>query len=74
MAKQIAGQHTKLGNKLLATAKRIKAEGYLREESQAAETNKQLVGATIHSYIMLAAEQAKKHSLTEEQEKQVRSN
>ena len=72
--KKIAGQHAKLGNKLLSTAKRIKAEGYHREERQGTETNKKLIGTTIHSYIMLAAEQAKKHSLTEEQEKQVKSN
>ena len=72
MAGKIVGQHAKLGNKLLATANRIKVAGYHRDEKQAAETNEKLIGTTIHSYIMLAAEQAKKHNLTEEQKKQIR--
>ena len=70
--RKTAGQHAKLGNKLLATAKRIKAAGYHREKGQVDETNKKLIGATCHSYIMLAAEQAKKHSLTEEQKTQIK--
>ena len=32
-----------------------------------------MIGATIHSYIMLAAEQAKKYSLTEEQKEQIKN-
>ena len=32
-----------------------------------------MIGATIHSYIMLAAEQAKKYSLAEEQKKQIKN-
>ena len=70
--RKTAGQHAKLGNKLLATAKKIKAAGYHRGKGQVDETNKKLIGATIHSYIMLAAEQAKKHSLTEEQKTQIK--
>ena len=80
--KKIAGQHAKLGNKLITTAKRVKAAGYHKDEvrvngnegdesgsGSSAETNKRLIGSTIHSYIMLAAEHAKKHQVSEEQQK-----
>ena len=39
---------------------------------EAAETNGRLICTTIHSYIMLAAEQANKHNLAEEQTTQIR--
>ena len=71
--KKMAGQHAKLGNKLLATARRIKAAGYQREVDQAKVTNEKLISTTIHSYIMLAGDQARKHILTEDQKKQIRS-
>ena len=35
--KKIAGQHAKLGNKLIATAKRIKAAGYHKDEVKDSE-------------------------------------
>ena len=71
--KQTAGQHSKLGNKLLTTAKRMKSAVHHREEGQAAEdNNEKLIGSTIHSYIMLAAKQAKKRNLTEDQKKQMK--
>ena len=77
--KKIAGQHAKLGNKLIATAKRVKAAGYPKDEDKendaadAVEANRRLINSTIHSYIMLAGEQAKKHYLSDEQKKQVRA-
>ena len=73
--KKIAGQHAKLGNKLIATAKRVKAardpkdEGLVNGAISAAETNKKRIRTTIHSYIMLAGEQAKKHQLSDDQTK-----
>ena len=70
--KKVAGQHAKLGDKLLATAKRIKAAGYHRDEGQADETNEKLIGATIHSYIILAAEQANKTQPDRRAKKQIR--
>ena len=65
--KKMVGQHAKLGNKLLDTARRIKAAGYHKEADQAKATNEKLISTTIHSYIMLAGEQARKHILTDDQ-------
>ena len=69
--KKMAGQHAKLGNKLLATARRIKAAGFQKEKDQAKTTNEKLISTTIHSYIMLAGDQARKHILTDDQKKQI---
>ena len=46
--KKTVGQHAKLGNKLLATARTIKAAGYHREVDQAKVTNERLISTTIH--------------------------
>ena len=40
---------------------------------QAKKTNERLISTTIHSYIMLAGDQARKHILTEDQKKQIRT-
>ena len=79
MAKTIAGQHAKLGNKLIATANRVNAAGDLADQANGhgtgdhGEANRRLISSTLHSYIMLAAEQSKKHYLSDEQKKQVRT-
>ena len=70
--KQTAGQHAKLANKLITTPRRMKAAGSHREESQAKDTNKDLIGTTIDSYIMLAADQAKKYNLDDNHKKQIK--
>ena len=70
--RKIAGQHAKLGNKLIVTARRIKAQGYHQQGGHDDGSNKTLIDATIHAYIKVSADQAKKHILTDKQKEQIR--
>ena len=56
--RRTAGQHAELGNKLITTARRMKAASSIARDEEEGARNKTLNRKTIHSYIMLAADQA----------------
>ena len=69
--RQLAGYHAKLGNKLINIARRMKTSNASGDDTAKKKANQDLIESTIKGYLILAAKQAKRAELSEEQKKQV---
>ena len=70
--RKAAGDHTKLGNKLINVARRMKTAARNKEHTEKNEENANLNKATCEAYEQLASNISKKMQLTEHQKKQMK--
>ena len=72
--RQTATHHTKLGNKLINIARRIKTIALNKNDPQRVQENRNLISNTMDSYIERATKITKKCVLDEQQKSQMRSS
>ena len=65
----MATHHTKLGNKLINIARRMKTNAVNKDDTQRVQENRNLISNTMDSYIERVAKLSKRSALTEDQKK-----
>ena len=70
--RQVAATHTKMGNKLINVARRMKANSSREVVSQRKEENTMLIQRTYNAYCEEAAKQSKRRQLNDQQQKQIK--